>query len=253
MSHPFHDDAQLEAQCQDVISDISLVPCPAIAILTGAGVSAESGLSTFRGQGGLWAGHRVEDVATPQAFQRDPALVHAFYNERRRALKAPGVTFNSAHEALAKLEAVWPESVTFITQNVDDLHERAGSTRVIHMHGELMKIRHQDTGEIRLWHDDCDGDTLDGRWRPHIVWFGEAILEPDAIMQALSQAGLFLCIGTAGQVYPAAGFVHEVSGPGIEFNLSVTAVTPSFQHAIHAPASKSVAAFVECLLAASVR
>jgi len=221
---------------------------PPIVILTGAGISAGSGLATFRGNGGLWEGHRVEDVATPGAFHRNPDLVHCFYNERRSRLQADDVQPNPAHEALAILEARWPASVTAITQNVDDLHERSGSSSVIHMHGELMKIRHVDTGEVRHWKDDCDATTLDGRWRPHIVWFGEAILAPDAITDILRAAGLFLCIGTAGQVYPAAGFVHETAGPSVEFNLEPTAITGAFGHALHGPASETVPDFVNGLL-----
>ncbi len=221
---------------------------PPIAILTGAGISAGSGLATFRGNGGLWEGHRVEDVATPGAFDRNPELVHRFYNERRAKLQSQDVTPNAAHTALARLEAVWPADVTIITQNVDDLHERASSTNIIHMHGELMQIRHAQTGDTRVWKDHCDGTTLDGHWRPHIVWFGEAILEPDRIEACLRSAGLFLCIGTAGQVYPAAGFVHDVAGPSVEFNLEPTGITVAFTHAWHGPAVDTVPEFVEGLV-----
>ena len=220
---------------------------PPIVVLTGAGISAASGLATFRGDGGLWAGHRVEDVASPAAFARDPALVHDFYNMRRRNLLSKDVAPNAAHEALARLEQAWPAPVTIITQNVDDLHERGGSRDVVHMHGELLKIRHLDSGEVRPWRTDCDGDTMDGRWRPHIVWFGEAILESEVIMTALERAGVFLCIGTAGQVYPAAGFVQEVRGPSVEFNIGPTSITDHFDHAAHAPASECVPAFVNGL------
>ncbi len=222
---------------------------PPIVVLTGAGISAESGLSTFRGQGGLWAGHRVEDVASPEAFVRDPDLVHDFYNMRRRALLSAAVAPNEAHVAVARLAEDWPSPVTIITQNVDDLHERAGSSQVLHMHGELLKIRHLDSGDVRAWQADCDGATMDGRWRPHIVWFGEPILESDAIGAALEQAGLFLCIGTAGQVYPAAGFVHWVNGPSVEFNLHRTSISTDFRHTATGSASETVPAFVQALLA----
>jgi NAD-dependent deacetylase len=222
---------------------------PPIVVLTGAGISAESGLSTFRGAGGLWAGHRVEDVACPAAFARDPAMVHDFYNARRRRLLDPSIGHNAAHAALATLEANWPAPVTIITQNVDDLHERAGSQRVIHMHGELLKVRDQCSGVVLDWRADCGVELDDGRWRPHIVWFGEAIMEAEAIAEALQSAGLFLCIGTAGQVYPAAGFVHEVVGPSVEFNLEVTQISSAFDHAVHAPSSESLPKFVACMLA----
>jgi len=221
---------------------------PPIVVLTGAGISAESGLSTFRGDGGLWAGHRVEDVASPSAFERDPDLVYEFYNLRRRNLLSIDVKPNAAHKALERLQSEWSERVTIITQNVDDLHERAGSSNVIHMHGELLKIRHLDSGEVRSWNDDCDGSTLDGRWRPHIVWFGEAILETAAISEALMSAGLFLCIGTAGQVYPAAGFIHEVAGPSVEFNIQRTAISKSFTDAVLGSAAEHLPIFVDALL-----
>ncbi|MCP4838745.1 MAG: NAD-dependent deacylase [Planctomycetes bacterium] len=221
---------------------------PPIVILTGAGISAESGLMTFRGNGGLWEGHRVEDVATPEAFMRNPELVHRFYNERRSRLQAADVEPNAAHMALAMLESRWPTSVTVITQNVDNLHERGGSANVIHMHGELMKIRHADTGEVRHRQVDCDATTLDGRWRPHIVWFGEAILESETTSSALATAGLFLCIGTVGQVYPAAGFVHEVRGSSAEFNLEPTSITAFFDYSAHGPAGETLPRFVDVFL-----
>lgn len=222
-----------------------------IVILTGSGISAESGLATFRDNGGLWEGHRVEDVATPEAFIRDPETVHRFYNERRRRLLDPSIKPNAAHVALAELEKKWPASVTIITQNVDNLHERGGSLDVIHMHGELLKVRDLRTGEVRRWHGDCDDTNLSGdnfRGRPHIVWFGEAILESSRITEALAQCGLFLCIGTAGQVYPAAGFVHEACSPSVECNLEPTAITDSFDFALHAPATQVIPTLVSALL-----
>ena len=197
-----------------------------IVILTGAGVSAESGLSTFRGPDGLWEGHRVEDVCTPQAFARDPGLVHAFYDARREKLRTVGP--NAAHAALATLDAEWPGELLLVTQNVDDLHERAGAKRLVHIHGELAKG----------WCLGCDGRFdwsgpmgqgascpqcgEQGQVRPDIVWFGEMPYEMDRIEDALRRCDLFVSIGTSGAVYPAAGFVQTASYCGartLEMNL----------------------------------
>lgn len=176
-----------------------------IVILTGAGISAESGLLTFRDADGLWEGHRVEDVATPEAFSRQPDVVQNFYNLRRAQLQS--VEPHAAHHALAKLQAEWPHEVMLITQNVDDLHERAGSQSVLHMHGELLSARHTKSGEIkRLSQSD---ELLDLEWRPDIVWFGEMPYFLDEIESALQSATLFVAIGTSGAVYPAAGFVQQ--------------------------------------------
>jgi NAD-dependent deacetylase len=197
-----------------------------IVILTGAGVSAESGLATFRGPDGLWEGHRVEDVATPEAFARDPALVHAFYDARRAKLET--VEPNAAHRALATLDAEWPGELLLVTQNVDDLHERAGSKRLIHMHGEL-------TSGWCLHCDDrfgcsgpmgegarCPACGTTGSVRPDIVWFGEMPYEMERIEDALRTCDLFVSIGTSGAVYPAAGFVQTARYCGattLEMNL----------------------------------
>lgn len=232
-----------------------------ITILTGAGISAESGLATFRGADGLWEGHRVEDVATPEAFARDPRLVHQFYNQRRARLRDPSVKPNAAHRALGCLAERWPAPVHLITQNVDDLHERGGvpSDRVIHMHGELRKVRNLVTGEIFEWEGDCWPETPCPRTgrphelRPHIVWFGEAIMESDRIAEALECPALFLCIGTAGAVHPAAGFVHEARARGaecVEFNLTRTQISAHFDRTILGPAGETLPAFVEELLRA---
>jgi NAD-dependent deacetylase len=181
-------------------------------ILTGAGVSAESGLATFRGPDGLWEGHRVEDVATPEAFHRDPALVHAFYDARRAKLRT--VEPNAAHEALARLDAKWPGELLLVTQNVDDLHERAGSTRLIHMHGELGSGWCLACDERFAWQGamgegaSCPSCSAQGQVRPDIVWFGEMPYDMDRIENAIRQCDLFVSIGTAGAVYPAAGFVQ---------------------------------------------
>ena len=176
--------------------------------LTGAGISADSGIPTFRGAGGLWEGHRVEDVATPEAFARNPQLVIDFYNARRRQL--PLVQPNAAHLALAALESAW--NVHVVTQNVDNLHERAGSTQVLHLHGELTKLR--STADARYvidWHQDQtlqDCDPQGAPLRPHIVWFGEAVPLIEKAAALVEKADVVLVIGTSLQVYPAAGLVH---------------------------------------------
>jgi NAD-dependent deacetylase len=187
-----------------------------IVILTGAGISAESGIRTFRDHNGLWENHRIEDVASPEGFARDPKLVHTFYNARRAQLQEPGLTPNPAHLALAELEKRWKGEFLLVTQNVDNLHERAGSRRLIHMHGELLKVRCAQSGKVLEWKSDLGVSTpctccgRPGHLRPHIVWFGEMPLEMDRIYAALSECSIFIAIGTSGQVYPAAGFVAEV-------------------------------------------
>lgn len=196
-----------------------------IVILTGAGISAESGLATFRGPDGLWEGHRVEDVATPDAFARDPALVHAFYDARRANLAR--VQPNDAHRALARLDAEWPGELLIVTQNVDDLHERAGAKRLLHMHGELNSAWCRACGMRARW-DGAMGDALcpacaaAEALRPDIVWFGEMPYEMDRIDRALMGCDLFVSIGTSGAVYPAAGFVQSAVYAGaraLEMNL----------------------------------
>ncbi len=197
-----------------------------IVILTGAGISAESGLSTFRGPDGLWEGHRVEDVSTPQGFARDPALVHAFYDARRAKLAS--VRPNAAHEALARLDEQWPGELLLVTQNVDDLHERAGSKRLVHMHGELTRgwclrcnARFAWTGAMGKAATCPECETA-GAVRPDIVWFGEIPHALDRIDEALQRCDLFVSIGTSGAVYPAAGFVQTAGYCGartLEMNL----------------------------------
>lgn len=237
-----------------------LPPSGSIVVLTGAGISAESGLSTFRGAGGLWDGHRVEDVATPEAFARDPALVHRFYNLRRRQLHDPAVAPNPAHLALARLETAWPGEVLVVTQNVDDLHERAGSRNVLHMHGEVRRVRCVACGGERLWLGDLDTETpcpacgAAASLRPAIVWFGEIPLEMDRIMMALATCDLFVAVGTSGHVYPAAGFVELVRDVGrahtIEVNLEASAVRSAFAECREGAAGTVLPALVEELLAA---
>ena len=226
-----------------------------LVILTGAGISAESGLRTFRAADGLWENHRVQDVATPEAFQRNPPLVYRFYNERRRGLAT--VQPNAAHLALARLERDWPGEVLLVTQNVDDLHDRAGSRNLLHMHGELLKGHCLACGAIHVWPDDLDANTRcptcgRGPVRPHIVWFGELPLEMDRIYQALDRCGLFVAIGTSGHVYPAAGFVEAVSPDTrtVELNLEPSLVASAFREARTGRATELVPAFVDELVRA---
>jgi NAD-dependent deacetylase len=197
-----------------------------IVILTGAGISADSGVATFRGPDGLWEGHRVQDVATPEAFAHDPVLVRAFYDARRERLAA--VEPNAAHRALADLERYWPGEVLLVTQNVDDLHERAGSANLIHMHGELKKSWCLACGGRFPWDGPmtekacCPVCATTGQVRPDIVWFGEMPYEMNRIEEALRSCDLFVSIGTSGAVYPAAGFVQTARYFGahcIELNL----------------------------------
>ncbi|MCB1205916.1 MAG: NAD-dependent deacylase [Verrucomicrobiae bacterium] len=227
-------------------------------ILTGAGISAESGLATFRGAGGLWEGHRVETVASPEGFTADPDLVHRFYNERRRQLHA--VSPNPTHRAIARLQREFRGEVTLVTQNVDDLHERGGSPNLIHLHGELLKARCVFCRRIRDWSGDLDTATrcgnCGGNLRPHIVWFGEMPLRLEEVGEALSQCDLFASIGTSGQVYPAAGFVdlaHRAGARCLEFNLEVTPTNPLFHESIVGPAGETVPAWVEDLVSCQDR
>jgi NAD-dependent deacetylase len=230
---------------------------PSIVILTGAGISRESGLHTFRDADGIWAKVRIEDVATPAAFARDPARVHAFYNARRAALRDAAVQPNAAHRALVELERRWPGEVTLVTQNVDDLHDRAGSRNPVHMHGELMKARCTRCEAVHPWSDDlstatpCPACGRAGGMRPHIVWFGEMPLEMERIGAALEACGIFVSIGTSGQVYPAAGFVAEVRGRArtVELNLEPSEGSSLFDEAVHGPATEVVPRFVAELLA----
>ena len=226
-----------------------------VVVLTGAGISAESGVPTFRDADGLWEGHRFEDVATPEAYEVDPALVHAFYDARRRALAS--VRPNPAHEALARLEQALGDDLLVVTQNVDDLHERAGSRRVLHMHGELLSALCRACGR----RTPCAGDLADhppcprcgaNQLRPDVVWFGEVPLHMDEIFRALEGTDLFVSVGTSGAVYPAAGFVHFATGGGartLELNLGPSEVTELFDEARHGPAGRLVPAWVDELLA----
>jgi NAD-dependent deacetylase len=233
-------------------------PVESIVILTGAGVSAESGLATFRGPDGLWEGHRVEDVATPEAFARDPELVHKFYDARRAKLAL--VEPNEAHRALARLDSEWPGELLLVTQNVDDLHERAGSKRLIHMHGELASgwclrcnQRFGWTGPMGE-RAGCPNCGTTGMVRPDIVWFGEMPYEMERIDEALRNCDLFVSIGTSGAVYPAAGFVQTARYCGVatlEMNLEPSLGSIYFDESRTGPASELVPEWVEQILAAT--
>jgi NAD-dependent deacetylase len=230
-----------------------------IVVLTGAGISAESGLATFRGPGGLWEGHRVEDVCTPEALAADPVLVHRFYDARRAALA--GVAPNPAHAALARLDREWPGELLIVTQNVDDLHERAGapsvSGRLLHIHGELLSALCAACGERRAWAGDMPPGTVcdacgAAAMRPDIVFFGEMPYEMERVDRALAQADLFVSIGTSGAVYPAAGFVQTARYHGadtLELNLERSAGSAWFAQSRLGPASDLVPAWVDEMLA----
>jgi NAD-dependent deacetylase len=225
-----------------------------IVVLTGAGISAESGVPTFRDAGGLWEGHRVEDVATPEAYDAQPSAVHRFYDARRSALAA--VHPNPAHHALASLEKHLGEDLLVVTQNIDDLHERAGSRQVLHMHGELRSALCRGCRSRVPWHDDlgdfppcprCGVSEL----RPDVVWFGEIPYGMDRIVDALEAADLFVSIGTSGAVHPAAGFVQHAAVHGartLELNLQPSEGTWSFDEHRHGPAGVLVPAWVASLV-----
>jgi NAD-dependent deacetylase len=225
-----------------------------IVVLTGAGISKESGLNTYRDADGTWTSVPIEEVATPEAFARDPVRVHGYYNSRRRKLLSGEVAPNAAHRALAKLQAALPE-VMLVTQNVDNLHERAGSAHVLHMHGELLKARCLACSAVHAWAEDitlecrCASCGAAGRLRSAVVWFNERPLHLPEIAQSLRRCRLFIAIGTSGSVYPAAGFVDLVPGHAIELNLAPSAVADRFAERIYGPASQTVPALVDRLLA----
>ncbi len=232
-----------------------------IVILTGAGISAESGMGTFRDEGGsgLWSKFDPMKLATPEAFARDPETVQDFYNQRRRdALEALP---NAAHLALARLEADLAGRggrMTLVTQNIDDLHEKAGSQNVLHMHGELMKVRCNACHQVSEWREDvtpadlCPACHTLGYLRPHVVWFGEMPFHLDEIVEAIELADLFVAIGTSGSVYPAAGFVSEARDLGIrtaEINLEPSDNASVFDDRLYGPATHVVPQWVEELIA----
>ncbi len=225
-----------------------------IVILTGAGISAESGLGTFRAEDGLWAEHRVEDVATPEGFVKDPALVHRFYNMRRS--ESAGASSNAAHDALARLEAELDGDVTVVTQNVDDLHERGGSQSIIHMHGSLAgslcaACEHRWPSPFETApSDDCPSCGR-AQTRPDIVWFGEMPYQMDRIFGLIQEADIFAAIGTSGNVYPAAGFAHEARRSGVhtvELNLEPSMVVTDFTETCFGPATQIVPLWVDEVL-----
>jgi len=228
-----------------------------IVVLTGAGISAESGVKTFRDAGGLWEECRIEEVATPEGFARNPRLVLKFYHDRRQQLLSGTIQPNAAHRALVELEEKFSGTFLLITQNVDDLHERAGSQSILHMHGELLKVRCIATGKIfpaenTVLEAQCPCCAPPQRLRPHVVWFGEVPLEMDRIYRALRACDLFLAIGTSGVVYPAAGFVQvaqEANAHTVELNLEPSAVESIFSEKQYGPATQIVPTFVKTLLA----
>ena len=226
-----------------------------ITILTGAGISAESGLQTFRDKDGLWEGHRVEEVATPEAFGRNPTLVHQFYNQRRRQLLT--VEPNAAHRTLVDLEKIFKNKLTLITQNVDDLHERAGSLNPFHIHGRLLRkkctwceVTSECLEDIQQ-SDICEACSRSGGLRPDIVWFGENPYYMDHVSMALSNTDIFISIGTSGNVYPAARFVETASLHGaetIEVNIDSTATSSNFDRALIGNATETVPKLIEELI-----
>ena len=226
-----------------------------IVVLTGAGISAESGIETFRAAEGLWANHRVDDVATPEGFARNPQLVYEFYNQRRRQLLTPEISPNAAHSALAKFEHEFDGEFLLVTQNVDNLHERAGSQNLIHMHGELLKMRCLNSKLVFDVSEDFDYDThcrccrSAGNLRPHVVWFGEMPLQMNRINSALENCDMFVAIGTSGNVYPASGFYQTAKirkASTVELNLERTG--SSFDRHVRGPATECVPQFFESLL-----
>ena len=235
-----------------------------IVILTGAGISKESGLDTFRDNEGLWQKYDVMQLATPEAFAANPQLVHQFYNSRRRGLLSAAVTPNAAHEALARLEREWPDvsgggRVLIVTQNVDDLHERAGTRNIIHMHGELLKSLCNHCGDVRECRDDLTVETACGACgqvggvRPCVVWFGEIPFHMGEIEDALLDCSYFLSVGTSGTVYPAAGFVRLAAQSGattVELNLETSDVSHLFDEVRSGPATKNVPEYIDYILKA---
>ena len=230
-----------------------------IVILTGAGISAESGIRTFRDANGLWEDHHVEDVATPEGFAANPSLVNEFYNQRRRQLCSDAVRPNAAHEALARMQRELPGQVLIVTQNIDDLHERAGATDVIHMHGELLSQWCLACGERTPTRDDINEETScpacgePGQLRPDVVWFGEVPYAMDRILNELAECTLFAAIGTSGEVYPAAAFVRYAIGVGahtVELNLDASRAFSYFHEVRQGLATVEVPKWVDEVLAA---
>ena len=240
-------------------NDNALSSAPrSVVVLTGAGISAESGIRTFRASDGLWEEHRIEDVASPEGFARNSTLVYDFYNQRRRQLQEPAIKPNAAHSALAKFEHDLLQAggeLLLVTQNVDNLHERAGSESLYHMHGELLKSRCINSGLIFEWREDLGFDSVcrccqqKGNLRPHIVWFGEMPFYMNEIETALARCDLFISIGTSGNVYPAAGFCDRARLAGaktVELNLEATGSI--FDEHVYGPATRTVPEFLAALV-----
>lgn len=229
-----------------------------VFVLTGAGVSAESGLGTFRDKGGIWSMYDLMEVATPEGFARDPHKVHAFYNLRRQVHR--DARPNAAHEALARLERDLPRrggALTLVTQNVDELHKLGGARDVINMHGEALKVRCVHCGHVERFTGElsvalaCTACAQAGALRPHVVWFGETPMFLTRIQQELARADIFAAIGTSGTVYPAAGFVAEARRRGIptvEINLEPSETAKVFAEGLYGPATETVPAWVERVL-----
>ncbi|HJO12318.1 MAG TPA: Sir2 family NAD+-dependent deacetylase [Gammaproteobacteria bacterium] len=226
-----------------------------VVVLTGAGISAESGIKTFRAADGLWENHPVDEVATPEGFERNPQLVHEFYNQRRRQLLSAEVKPNLGHTALAKFEHDFGGSFLLITQNIDNLYERAGSQNILHLHGELLKMRCQNSKLVFDIREDISFDTpcrccrSEGNLRPHIVWFGEMPFHMNEINHALEACDLFISIGTSGNVYPASGFYQTAKvrkEHTVELNLEETG--SSFDERIYGLASELVPSYFTDLL-----
>ncbi len=223
-----------------------------IVVLTGAGISAESGIETFRASDGLWHNHKIEEVATPEGFESNPQLVHQFYNQRRKRLFDHEVQPNAGHIALAEIERTFGGSFLVVTQNVDNLHERAGSSCVIHMHGELLKakcLKCQKSFDVQAnlsVSSVCQVCSQEGGLRPDIVWFGEMPYRMDKIFKELEACDLFVSIGTSGNVYPAAAFVdyaHSFGAQTLELNLDLSQRSSQFDHSFQGPASLLVPLF----------
>lgn len=236
---------------------MKLSPQSHIAVLTGAGISKESGLDTFRDTDGIWHRYSLEDVCTPEGFKRNPVLVHDFYNQRRQQLLGSAIAPNAAHTALAALEEAWPGKFTLITQNIDNLHERAGSKNILHMHGELLRVRCSTcshsllTVEQSTIDDICRACAVKGRMRPDIVWFNEMPYHMDVIEKALIDADLFVAIGTSGTIYPAAGFrmlAAQFGASTVEVNLEPSGQANYFTHGFYGPATAQVPLFVSQIM-----
>ncbi len=226
-------------------------------VLTGAGISKESGLDTFRDKDGLWSRVSIDEVATPEAFRRDPVKVQAFYNARRQGLLDLAVRPNAAHAALARFEAAYPGDFLLVTQNIDDLHERAGSRKLVHMHGAMLEVACLACEAVSPWRDPIEPESgcptcgLAGKLRPNVVWFGEMPFQMERIGAALADCDLFVSIGTSGNVYPAAGFVSEAKFAGahtVELNLEPSEGSHLFGEAHHGPASAVVPDYLQSLL-----